>query len=113
MDVKYFKSQIVDELEGALNYIRKAIEMRLSYPAWSKMFAQMSEAEVDHSSKLYDMFEEYCRHVTEKNGGDTPSYLRSVHHELMDEYSEMMTKIHRLHEMYKDKQKEHSSEQSK
>lgn len=104
MDVKYFKSQIIDELEGAHNYIRKAIEMRLSHPEWSKTFAEMSEVEVTHSSKLYNMFEDYCKHITEKNDGDTPSYLRSMHNELMDEYADMMTKIKRLHDMYKDKQ---------
>ena len=104
MDVKYFKSQIVDELVGALKYIRKAIEMRLSHPDWAKTFAEMSEAEVEHSSKLYDMFEDYCRKITEKNDGETPSYLMSVHTELMDEYADMMTKIKRLHEMYKEKQ---------
>ena len=104
MDVKYFKSQIMDELEGAHNYIRKAIEMRLSHPKWSKMFAEMSEAELGHSSELYDMFEEYCKHIAEKNDGETPSYLLNAHNELMDCYSEMMIKIHRLQEMYKEKQ---------
>lgn len=104
MDVKYFKSQIVDELVGALKYIRKAIEMRISHPEWSKAFAEMSAAELEHSSTLYDMFEDYCRSVTEKNDGETPTYLMNVHAELMDEYSDMMAKIKRLHEMYKEKE---------
>lgn len=104
MDIKYFRSQIVDELEGSYYYIKKAIEIRLSHPKWANKLAEMSESELQHSSNLYDMFEEYCKHVTEKNDGETPLYIKHAFNELMDVYSDMMTKITRLHEMYKEKQ---------
>ena len=57
MDLKYFKEQIHEELEGARTYIDKAIEAKVSNPEWVSKFVCMADAEADHAGKLMGMLE--------------------------------------------------------
>ena len=61
MDLKYFKEQIHEELDGAKHYIDKAIEAKINHPTWSAKFAQMADMEAEHAANLMKMLECYIR----------------------------------------------------
>ena len=76
MDIKYFKEQIHEELEGAKQYIEKAIEAKIDRPAWSRTFALMADAEAEHAGNLMKMMECYIRDMKKNNNANvisTPS----------------------------------------
>ena len=99
MNLEYFKTQIRDELDGAKEYIEKAIESKISHPSWSNCFVGMSDAEIEHATKLMKMMEECMR----KNRGlkSEESSLTSsstvnpetVYKDMMKEYGETMTYV--------------------
>ena len=55
-EIRYFKDQICDELEGARDYLKKAIDYYKTRPEWSAKFYEMAEAEEHHATELYKMF---------------------------------------------------------
>lgn len=57
MTLKYFKDQIHEELEGARNYIDKAIEVKPTHPEWSRIFVHMADMEADHAGTLMRILE--------------------------------------------------------
>lgn len=61
MTLTYLKEQIKEELDGARQYIEKAIEAKISRPAWSRMFVSMADAETDHAVNLMKMMENLIR----------------------------------------------------
>ena len=52
MDSEYFKEQILDELEGAKDYIKKSIEIKAMNEQWSEKYAEMSVQETGHAKNL-------------------------------------------------------------
>lgn len=65
LDLEYFKCQIEDELEGAMQYAQYALETKSKHSDWSKMFVEMGNAEIQHADDLWKMFEEYYNSITE------------------------------------------------
>lgn len=60
-DIIYYSNQIKDELDGAKEYILRALKMKESKDSnqnWISTFADMSKAEENHAKNLYDMFVE-------------------------------------------------------
>lgn len=58
MTLSYFKKQIIEELDGAKEYIEKAIEVKPQHPRWSMCFSKMADMEADHAGNLMKMLEE-------------------------------------------------------
>lgn len=52
--LKYLKDHIVDEVEGAVDYMEKAIERKGT--AEGAQFRKMSEMELEHANALVKMF---------------------------------------------------------
>lgn len=76
MDLMYFCNKIDDEVDGAKNYIQKAIEIKPTNPDWAKNFIQMAEAEKEHALKLYTMMNTYVDKL--QNGyREMPAYLNT------------------------------------
>ena len=98
MDAKYFKDQIEDELHGAKCYIKKAIEIKPMSPSWSKMFVEMSTAELKHADYLYKMFGEYYQQM-ENNYRTVPPYIQDIRTEITEMYTECTAKVKLMHEM--------------
>ncbi len=100
MNVDYFKEHIQEELHGAKDYIKQAIEIRAMNPAWGKNFAEMSANELEHAGHLYRMFQEYY----EKLSGtfkEMPKYIESICKEIDEEYVECTATVKYLHDIYK------------
>ena len=64
MDAYYFKEHIEEEIEGSIEYIKRAIEIKPMSQSWSKMFVDMSSAELEHAKNLHKMFEEYYQKIS-------------------------------------------------
>ena len=95
MNAKYFKEQICEELDGASQYLKKAIDCFKSHPEWSKKFWDMSEAEQKHAANLYKMFMEL---YSESEGRDP--YMSSMRDGIMECFSNNMRKIEDLKASY-------------
>lgn len=91
MSPRYFKEQICEELDGASQYLKKAIDCMKSHPEWSDKFIEMSEAEQNHATNLYKMFIEM---YAESQGKDP--FMTSMRDGIIDCFSKNMRKIEDL-----------------
>jgi len=85
---KYFKDQICDELHGACDYLKKAIDWYNTRPEWAKKFYEMAEMEEGHATNLYKMF---MQMYSESQGNDT--YMTQMRDVIMDCFSGYMKKF--------------------
>ena len=53
---QYLSSHIHEEIEGAIDYLQKAIELKSKAPDWAAKFYKMSEMEVEHANCMTKMF---------------------------------------------------------
>lgn len=95
MDVTYFKEHIHEELDGARDYIEKAIESKISHPAWVMQFVKMADMEADHAGTLMKMLETCIRNkpATNPNPLDPSSSPETVYKDLMKAFGETMTYV--------------------
>ena len=89
---EYLKNHIVEELEGAKDYMTKAIELKEKYPAWSKKFYQMSEMEIEHANCMNKIF----AGISES---DEPCH-DSLYREVLEAYTKYMTEVSSLKKIY-------------
>lgn len=99
MDCSYFKEHILDELCGSEEYVKTAIELKGTNPAWSKTYLEMSANELEHASKLYKIYSETYASLSEAYK-TIPEYLSACHTCVVSEYSERSTRIKELHAQY-------------
>ena len=85
--VRYFKEQICDELDGAVCYLKKAIDWYKTKPEWSEKFYTMAEAEEHHATELYKMFMQLYSESQET------TYMTKMFDLIMDCFSQQMRKI--------------------
>lgn len=98
--LEYFKDQIKDELNGAMSYIRLAMETKVSHPEWSSMFVEMSLMEVDHATNLYKMFTDETGPLMESYS-ETPEYISKIVKEVISFYSKHYAEVMYMHDAYK------------
>lgn len=77
MDLIYLCGQIDDELYGARDHIKHAIELKPMNQEFAKNFAQMAETEKDHALKIYSMLNTYVEKL-ESGYRETPSEMRAL-----------------------------------
>lgn len=99
MNAEYFESHICEELEGAKEYIKKAIELKPMAPSWSKVLVDMSSAELSHSTSLFKMFGEYYKKLSDAYS-EVPEYIVEINERITDKYTKMYAEIKIMHEMY-------------
>lgn len=99
MNPEYFRDQMTEELEGAADYAKLALEMKAMNPAWGKMLLDMSAAELGHATTLHKMYDEYCQ-VVGKSYNELPQYMRDIHSEIAKIYAECYAKVKLMHEAY-------------
>lgn len=102
MDILYYNNQVKEELDGAFDYIKKAILLKKDRPTWAESYKKMSQTELDHASTLMKIFEEdYKACVADMEAkGHTPIYLNDCRKSIMDMYQEFSSKVNYLHEVY-------------
>ena len=99
MNAEWFKDHICEELDGAEEYIRLAIEIKPMNADWSKELVGMSAAELDHAGRLWKMFDQYHKII----GGAykvIPDYIEEDYHYVEDKYDKRVECIKKMHEMY-------------
>lgn len=99
MNMEYFKDQICEELDGAFEYAKKAIEIKAMVPNWGKMFIEMANAEIVHANNLFRMMNEYYAE-TQKAYTQMPDYIDQCKKETIDIYTEKSAKAKWLIELY-------------
>lgn len=101
MDTQYLTEQILDELTGGVNYMKLALEERVSKPTWSKNFFDMAQMEMGHATKLYTMLNEHIESLKTIYKDEMPEYIKE-HHRLATKYmTEHGAQIKTLQELYK------------
>ena len=99
MNIEYFKEQLEDELCGAKDYIKRAIETKATNLTWAKQFAEMSSAELNHATVIYNIFNDYYKTVT-SSYTEIPKYLSENKDEITEMYTDCVPKIKIMHEMF-------------
>lgn len=102
MDICYYNSQLKDELDGAFDYVKRAILIKKDHPIWADLYKKMSLAELDHAATIMKIFEEDYKAVLadEQNKGNTPVYLNDARKSIIDMYTEFSSKVNYLHDVY-------------
>lgn len=103
MTFSYFRSQICEELDGACEYIKHALEEKATHPSWAKQFVELSAVELNHATTLYKMFEEHYMNITRDFSEEQKSampWLSEVKAEIVDMYAEKYAKVKAMHDLY-------------
>lgn len=99
MNLSYFKEHIEEELDGATDYIKRAMELKPINLTWAKHFVDMSIAELGHATMLFDLFNDYYKTL----GGsyaEMPKYIEDTKTEITNKYVDCYPKIKIMHEMF-------------
>lgn len=91
--LEYLKTHILEEIDGAIDYMMKAIEHRGTTSG--VQFYKMAEMEVEHANCLTKMF-----NSTEKPDSVTDSEYAKMNKEIMEKYSASMSKLEVLKKLY-------------
>ena len=97
--LEYFMHQICDELHGAIDYAKMAVEYKTARPAWAKMYLDMSNAEANHATNLYKMCDEYYKNAI-SSYTEPPKYMKKCWDDIVEEYTEKFAKARNIQEMY-------------
>lgn len=89
----YLKRHILEELDGALDYMTKAVEHKGTKEGCT--FRKMSEMELEHANALTKMFKD-----TDKDVGMTEKEYSAAQKDVLDGYVEVMGKIEGLKKLY-------------
>lgn len=99
MNLEYFENHIKEELEGAEDYIKQAIEIRAMTQTWAKSLVEMSAAELQHATNLYKMFEEFYVTFT-KPYSEIPEYISDTKERITNCFAKKYAKVKAMHEAY-------------
>lgn len=92
---EYLKNHIREEIDGAIDYLEKAIELKKTHPDWAAKFMKMSDMEVEHANCMTKMF------ASEEKPKDIESSLFSaMQKEIIDIYANSMNKIEGMKTLY-------------
>ena len=98
--IKHISEMIEDEIEGALDYARKACEWKGEYPKLAATLLDLSHEELPHISRLHD---EVVRLIKEyrQEKGEPPADMMAVYEYLHKKHIDKVAEIKRYQEMYK------------
>lgn len=101
MDLKYFEEHICEELEGARDYIVRAIELKGMDKRWADIFYKMSLEEVGHAKQMFALYEEYVK-ILSDNLVRRPEYISESMETMIDTYSASLSEITIMQNIYKE-----------
>lgn len=94
--LKYLKDHILEEIEGSIDYLEKAIELKgMQHPNAAGKFYRMSEMELDHANCMTKMVGEF-----KMDNGSSDSEEKELYRGILDAYSNGMAKIEALKKLY-------------
>lgn len=89
---EYLRDHIMEELEGAKDYMTKAIELKENYPSWAKKFYKMAMMEVEHANCMNNIF-------ASMGDSDDPCH-DSMYREILEAYTKYMTDVSAMKKMF-------------
>lgn len=92
---EYLKDHIKEEIDGAIGYLTKAIELKKSSPEMAAKFYKMSEMEIEHANCMTRMF-----NSLDKPNDVTSEAYSTMQKEVIDAYTTHMNKIEGMKRMY-------------
>ena len=99
MTLEYFHDRICDELSGAEDYVKFAMEVRAMDPSFGKHFVEMSATELSHAEMLFKMFEIYYSKASAVFT-TVPEHMSKMQKCIVDKYMEGYAKVKALHDAY-------------
>ena len=99
MDLVYLKEHLCEELEGAKEYIKRAIEIKAMDSNWGKLFYEMSVQELSHAENFFKMSQFYYSKVTSVFK-EKPDYMDECMYDITEMYTEETTAIKAMQELY-------------
>lgn len=91
--LKYLKDHIIEEIDGAMDYMTKAIELKGNPNSCT--FKRMSEMELEHANAMVLMFKK-----TDKPDDMTDAEYASTQKAVLDKYIEAMAKYEAMKKLY-------------
>lgn len=88
---KYLHDHILEELDGAKDYMSKAVKLKSSHPSMARKFYRMSEMEAEHANALANMF-------TSISADDICH--AEMYKDIMEGYNVNMTEVSNLKKLY-------------
>ena len=92
---EYLKDHIHEEIQGAIDYMVKALELKGVNREWASKFVRMSDMELEHANCLTKMF----------NGSEKPSDMSDAQYSelqksVINDYTTSMSKIENMKCLY-------------
>ena len=92
---EYLKNHIHEEIDGAIEYMSKALELKPIHPKYSAKFFKMAEMELEHANCMLNMFNEM-----NKDAGMSDATYSEIVKSIMNDYTTNMTKIENMKKLY-------------
>lgn len=92
---EYFRNHISEEIEGAMDYYSKAIELKKTNPDWAMRFFTMANMEVEHANCMTKMF-----NAVERPDDVSIEDFSRMQKDVIDVYTTSMSKIEMMKKMY-------------
>lgn len=103
MNLQWFHDTISEELDGAMSYAKKAIELKAMTEKMSKTFNEMANQEMEHAKNLFQMAIDYYDKVSDAYSEDSiPTYLLDLKDKIIECYTSKSLTTKMLIGMYKD-----------
>ena len=93
--INYLTRHIKEEIEGAIDYMTKALELKSSHPDMAAKFYRMSEMEIEHASCLTKMF-----NSTEKPDDMAIEDYSAAQKSIINDYTTSMSKVEAMKKLY-------------
>lgn len=99
MDQIYLKEHLQEELDGAEEYIRRAIEIKAMDQSWAKWLYEMSVDELKHAGYVYKMAQDYYMKVSSAYK-EAPGYMSDCMSEITNMYTSCYSDIKYLQDLF-------------
>lgn len=98
--IEYLHNQLCDELHGAHEYIKLAIELKATKPRWAMMYYDMANTELSHADNIKQMMEDQYNELVSTYGDNMPEYISTAKREAMEKYTSKYPIIKTMMDMY-------------
>lgn len=97
--IQKIEEHIDEEISDAKKYIECAMIYKESEPAAAKVFAQLSEEEMEHSNKLHAVVTQIIQRYRDQHG-EPPQDMQAVYDFLHERAIERATEVRTMQNMY-------------
>ena len=96
--IRKLSSMIEDEISGAEEYAKLALEYRDTRPELARLFHSLAETEMEHMNKLHKAVAEIIEEYRKENG-EPPASMLAVYDYLHQRHIEEAAEVKRLLDM--------------